>query len=449
MPDYSLEKIIDSDTLSSPDSVFRLIYNLLIPPLAVIAAPFWLRKTYRRGGLSGRLLEKVARYDANSPVETGERRRPIYLHAASVGEANIARKLITQWSKEHPDERFLLALGTSTGFDLARKSPPTHTEVLYAPLDIPIFINELFHRYEPALIVLIEHEVWPNLMHAAEKHSIPVALANARLSQRSGKRLQRLRPLLGQMYQKLTWAGSQTNGDKTRLTAIGIRDEAVEVVGSVKFDPALETPSPTQFDPLPLLHSLGDGPILMALSTHAGEEAIFAKAANEVSGARIVIIPRHMERRDDITKELNEIGFQVKLRSSGETHATKDSKKTILLVDTTGEMPAFTKHATIAFIGKTLTAHGGQNPCEAIAANVPVIAGPQFQNFEPLATELRELEGILTITNEKQLAHALTSLAKDHNKRTQLSQVALSTLESHRGATKKTVEILAKLLNHA
>ena len=431
----------------TPRPVLRLLYNLLLPPLALVATPFWLLKTRKRNGLSRRLYEKIARYDENSPEETKEQRRPVYLHAVSVGEVNIARKLITQWAIEHPEERFLLAIGTSTGFDLALQAPPPQTEVLYAPLDIPTFTNKLFSRYKPALVVLIEHEVWPNLMATAEKNKVPVALANARLSTRSGERLKKLEPLLGSIYSKLSWVGAQSEADKPRLSAIGIRENSLQVTGSIKFDPAQETPSTSDFDPLPLLNSLGDGPILMALSTHAGEEIIFAKAAFKIPDARIVIIPRHMERRKEITTELESAGFKTILRSTGLPLTPSKLKSTILIVDSTGEMPAFTKHALLAFIGKTFSAQGGQNPCEAIAAGVPVIAGPHLENFEPLATELRTRQSILTVSNEEELAKALASLSKDSPKRSHLSQSALSALESHRGATKKTIESLAKLLN--
>jgi 3-deoxy-D-manno-octulosonic-acid transferase len=426
--------------------VFRLLSNLLLPLLALLAAPFWLWKTHKRGGLSSRLLEKLARYDADSPPATGRNRRPIYVHAVSVGEGNIARKLITLWSEKHPEERFLLAMGTSTGFDLARKSPPPRTEVMYAPLDAPPFLNEFFRTYQPSLIVLIEHEVWPNLMHVAAKHGVPVTLANARLSQRSGRRLRKLRPLLGKMYRQLTWVGVQTNGDQERLMAIGIREEALHTVGSVKFDPVLKTPSSSDFEPAQLLESLGQGIVLMALSTHPGEELLFAKAAAQVEGSRIIIIPRHMERRDEITRELIAAGFQVTLRSTGETFGEPSSTK-LLVVDSTGEMPAFTRHAQLAFIGKTLTARGGQNPCEAIAAGVAVVAGPAMDNFEPLTTELQSNGGIKIVANEAELATTLAKLAKDATTRKELSQRALQTLDAHRGATERTVEALAKVRN--
>ena len=429
--------------------MFRLLYNLLFPAVAALATPFWLLKTHRRGGLSARLLEKVARYDADSPEETGQRRRPIYLHAVSVGEGNIARKLITYWADKHPEERFLLAMGTSTGFDLACQSPPPRTEVMYAPLDFPPFIKELFSRYHPSLIVLIEHEVWPNMMHLAEKQGVPVAIANTRLSKRSGKRLEKLKKLLGSMYHKVTWAGIQTQDDKPRVSAIGIRDEALNVVGSVKFDPALETPASTPFDPSELLDSLGTGPLLMALSTHAGEEVIFAKAASRITNARIVIIPRHMERRESIQQELNEAGFAVTLRSHEETFKSNESTIRVLVIDSTGEMPAFTKLAEVAFIGKTLTAHGGQNPCEAIAAEVPIIAGPHLENFEPLASDLRVKDGLWTVTNQEELSAALEELSQNLSKRNTQSKNALKTLEEHRGATARTVEALALIKNRA
>ena len=426
--------------------MFRLLSNLLLPPVAFLAAPFWLLKTSKRGGLSPRLLEKLSRYNADSPEETGQQRPPIYVHAVSVGESNIARKLITLWSTEYPEERFLLGIGTSTGFDLASKSPPPCTEVMYAPLDFPLFINEFFSRFRPALIVLIEHEVWPNMIHAAKKNQVAVTLANARLSQRSGQRLKKLRPLLGSMYEGLAWTGAQTDEDKPRLAAIGIREPTLHVVGSIKFDPTLETPSASDFDPSPLLEALGDGPILMALSTHSGEDLIFAKAAAQVPQARIVIIPRHMERRHEIVKELTAANFEVTLRSTGETFRSETSTTKVLVVDSTGEMPAFTTQAQVAFIGKTLTAKGGQNPCEAIAAGVAVVAGPAMGNFEPLTTQLQTSGGIKIATNEQELTSELTALAQHQSQRERQSKQALLALEAHSGATERTATALAKIL---
>lgn len=411
----------------------------------MVATPFWLLRTHKRGGLSTRILEKIARYDADSPDETAKRKQPIYLHAVSVGEANIARKLITLWSERHPEERFLLAVSTSTGFDLASKAPPPRTEVMYAPLDFPIFINELFARYRPCLIVLIEHEVWPNMMHIAQKQGVPVTLANARLSQRSGRRLMKLRPLLGGMYRKLSWVGAQTNEDKPRLINIGIPEEALHIIGSVKFDPAAETPATTAFDPSTLLSSLGNGPILMALSTHEGEELLFAKAAAGIPGARIVIIPRHMERREEISQELSRNNFEVILRSSNTFPSLASSATKVLVVDSTGEMPTFTKHAQVAFIGKTLTAEGGQNPCEAIAARVAILAGPSMSNFEPLTTQLVDCGGLRTVHSEEELAKALSLLVSNSTKREKQIEQALRALEAHRGATARTMEALAKI----
>ncbi|MBK1833152.1 3-deoxy-D-manno-octulosonic acid transferase [Roseibacillus ishigakijimensis] len=432
--------------------MIRTIYNLLYPPFAAFSAPFWLLKTRKRGGLGPRLGEKLAQYGPESPRPTPERAsRPIYLHAASVGEANIARKLIVAWAEHSPEARFLLAVGTSTGFDLVRQSPPPGTEVLYAPLDVPSLIRRMLDRFQPGLIVLIEHEVWPNLMHEASRRRIPVALVNARLSERSGARLAKARPLVESMYRGLTWVGAQSEDDRPRLAAIGIREEVIHVTGSIKFDPARSTPASTNFDPRPLLTSLGpdESPILMALSTHGGEELLFARAAATVGEARLVIIPRHMERRDEICRELRAAGFAVRLRSAdagaNTPTPTTDGQTLILVVDSTGEMPAFTRHATIAFVGKTLTATGGQNPCEAIAEKIPVLAGPHLENFEPLASELRARGGLLSVTNEEELARGLRSLLSDPRAARQQAAEALAVLESHRGATDRTIAALAKL----
>ncbi|MDP0491673.1 MAG: glycosyltransferase N-terminal domain-containing protein [Verrucomicrobiota bacterium JB023] len=420
--------------------MFRHLYNLLLPGVAAMAAPFWLLKTRKRGGLSQRLWEKLSLYHAESPPPT---QGVIYLHAVSVGEANIALKLVQRWHERDPSQHFLLALGTSTGFDHAKASAGEYLQVLYAPLDFPASVSAMLDRYEPKLIVLIEHEVWPNLIYETSRRGIPVALANARLSPRSGRRLAKLRPLLGQTYEPLAWVGAQVEDDVERLAAIGIRPATIAVTGSIKFDPATTTPVVGRFDPRPFLSAIGGGPVLMALSTHPGEERLFAQAASQVQGARVVIIPRHMERRGEIEQELREDGHAVRLRSRMDPSERKEG---ILVVDSTGEMPAFTTQARVVFVGKSLLAHGGQNPCEAIAAGVPVVAGPHLENFEPLAEQLREVEGIATVNTVAELSAQLRILSTDTAKAATMTTAAQSVLEQHKGATDRTIDGLQKLL---
>lgn len=419
----------------------RFIYNLVLPIAALLAAPFWLLKTRKRGGLSARLWEKLGRYDAASPSAQED---VIYLHAVSVGEANIALKLIRTWLQREPHRHFLVALGTSTGFDHARQTSPPNCSVIYAPLDFPSAIRNTFQRYRPEQIILIEAEVWPNLIHYANRHNIPVSLVNARLSPRSGRRLKKARALIGSYYESLQLVAAQTEEDLARLQAIGVRQDSLQVTGSIKFDLDTTALPETPFDPNPFLQALGSGPILMALSTHPGEELAFAQAASKQAHTRIVIVPRHMERRDTIRQELEAQGFSVWLRSEGlpgqpPTHSTK---RQILLVDSTGELPYWTPEATVAFIGKTLRSEGGQNPCEAIAAEVPLLAGPHFANFEPLATKLRERGGLITIQNEDQMASELTNLLSSEESRSQLTRNALNALSEHRGATSRTLDLL-------
>ncbi|MEM9081763.1 MAG: glycosyltransferase N-terminal domain-containing protein [Verrucomicrobiota bacterium] len=370
----------------------------------------------------------------------------MYLHAVSVGEANIALKLIARWHQKNPQQEFLLALGTTTGFEIATKNAPAHCQVLYAPLDLPPAIQRMLSTYQPSQIILIEAEVWPNLIHYASRRKIPLALVNARLSPRSHSRLQTARPLLAPYYQKLSFVGAQSEPDLPRLQSIGIKPETLHLTGSIKFDPALQPPTRDLPDLEPLLTRLGSGPILMALSTHPGEELLFARAASQIPQARLVIIPRHMERRHDIQAELSQAGFPTHLRTqiTNPSHLTLDPHQpNILLIDTTGEMPAFTPHATLAFIGKTLLAHGGQNPCEAIAASVPLLAGPHFENFEPLATQLREARALQTISSPKELVAALQNLVESPSRAQTQAQNALHILQAHHNATLKTIQHLA------
>ncbi len=428
--------------------MFRFLFNLIAPVLYLVATPFWLKKTQKRGGLSKRLWEKLSYYQAKSPVSGEANEGLIQMHVASVGEANIARKLITCWQEADPEQKFLVTVGTSTGFDLLEAAMLSHTRIGYAPLDLPPIVKRHFNRYRPQLLILVEQELWPNLLAEAKRRAIPIALCNARLSPRSADRLKKFRWAVGKMYQHLDWVGLQVADDGALFERVGINSEKLHTMGSIKFDPATATPTaPSLTSAKPILSRLGKHPILMALSTHAGEELLFAKAAQKCPQVSCVIIPRHVERAKEILKELREAGFEVILRSTLKTEDTESLDGKVLLVDSTGEMPAFTPLATICFVGKTLTSSGGQNPCEAIAAKVPVIAGPHFENFEPLVTTLRENKGIKIIKDTETLAAAMQELLSNAEAKNKQSDDALLILEEHRGATAQTVSALSAILS--
>lgn len=414
-----------------------LFYNLLLPVFAVVAAGPWLRKMADRGGLSARLWERLGIYDRDEEFEpTGV----VYVHAVSVGEVLVALKLIGRWQMRNPDERFVLAATTSTGYELACAKAPPGVRVIYSVVDFPWLVWRVLRRFEPRLLVLIESELWPNLLQAAHLQGVPTALANARLSPRSARRYLRwrglARPVVGMLRRILAQADEHAATWRT-LTAA---PERVVVTGSVKFDQeGISAPSKRE-EFSKMIAAFGRGrPVVLGASTHAGEECLLAKALRSRPEILPVVVPRHAERRASLRVELEAAGFEVILRSA--FASPQDPTKAVLVVDSTGELRDWTAEADVVVVGKSFLANGGQNPTEAIAAGVPVLCGPHMENFEPLISELRAAGGVREC-KVRTLGEAVTVLLDDARLQRETVEAATAVLAKHRGATARTLEAL-------
>lgn len=419
----------------------RFLYNLLLPVFCVLAAPAWLLKMARRGGLSSRLWERMGFYDRAPEFEPGG---VVYVHAVSVGEVLVALKLIARWRNDDPAEKFVLAATTSTGFQVASSRAPDEVRVIYSPIDLPFLIRRLFARFEPRVIAMVDSELWPNMLHAAERRGIPCALVNARLSPCSARRYRRFKPITGRLLGLLKLVCVQAEEHTAAWRAIGVTKEAVVVTGSVKFDPeGAKEPLPRP-DFGDMLKEFGAGrPVVLAASTHRGEEVFVAEALKDLPAVLPVLLPRHAERRADVKAELERAGFEVVLRSR--FAAPQDLTRAVLVVDSTGELRDWTAHADLVVIGKSLLAQGGQNPTEAIAARVPVVCGPAMQNFEPLITELRDARAVATVQNADELRATVERLLGRARERTAMVEQATAVLVRHEGATARTCALLRRL----
>ena len=412
-----------------------VVYNLLLPIFFVLAFPSWLIKMGKRGGIGSGLLERFSffKLDAES-----EKQGAIYIHAVSVGEVLIGIKLIKQWLIDHPQERMLLVPTTATGHAVAMEYAPDGVRVIYSPLDFGFVLRRVFKRFEPKQIILMESEIWPNMLNVARKLNIPVSIANARLSQRSEKRYCQLSFLLKPLLEMISKLCSQDEIDKERWVNAGVADKKVVVTGSVKFDQSGAVTAAKRKEFSAMLIRFGHKPVVMAISTNIGEEAWIAAALVSIKDEiRLAIVPRHAERRADIVKDLERIGYTPELRSK-----LSDEVGDCLVIDSTGELREWTADADIVIVGKSILAKGGQNPTEAIAAGVPVIVGPYMGNFEPLISHLKSAGGIIEIIEPKELVTSVTGLLKNEGARNIQTEAAIGVLESHQGATKRTVEAL-------
>lgn len=398
-----------------------LIWNICYPFVVILAAPFWMLKMFRRDGWGSGLLERVGIYGRDAEFEKSG---AVYLHAVSVGEVLLALKLIARWKKETQDH-FILVPTTATGMAVARERSPEGVRIIYAPLDFGFLIRRTMQRFSPRLVVMVESELWPNLLAQTHRLGIPIGLMNARLSPRSGRRLGKITRFVKPFLEMLDHVGVPEKEDLKRWQELGVREVAMVITGNVKFDPDGAALPCRRSEFTSMLEGFPKLPVAMAVSTFTGEEEYLASAFRE-SGYLPVIVPRHAERREEVSKALD---GKVVLRSRFRAPLSEE----IFVIDSTGELRDWTAHADVVVIGKSFFEKGGQNPSEAILAGVPVICGPHMANFEPLVSELKAAGGIQMVTTRSELLRALKNPLPDQSKKARM------VLEKHQGAMNRTI----------
>jgi 3-deoxy-D-manno-octulosonic-acid transferase len=353
----------------------------------------------------------------------------------------LALKLIREWLDREPGRRFVLATGTATGHAVATAAAIPGLRVTYSPLDFPSMVRRYLNRFEPSQIVLIEAEAWPHLLLTCERRNIPVRLVNARMSPRSARRFAKFASWLRPLYGLLDAVAIQEADDAAIWQTLGIAREKIHHTGSLKFDPASGARPNRRQEFQEMLDSFGaNRPVVLAASTHAGEDAFIAAAIREANPqALAVLVPRHAERRSEVTADLEKAGFLVNLRSTG-LAATGD-RRHVFLIDSTGELGDWTAHADVVIIGKSFLSTGGQNPCEAIMAERPVIFGPHMENFQPLASRLIASGGCISASGPDELARAVSAALDPDNARS-MTRHASALLAPHEGATQRILALL-------
>src|SRR6476660_6846577 len=427
--------------------MIRFIYNLFWPMGLLFFLPGYLGKMIRRGGYREKFGQRLGIYDRELRVRSSKK-RSTWLHAVSVGEVNVALKLANALRTLEPDLRCVLTTTTTTGFALACKNALPWIEVMYTPLDYWPIMRRAFSVIRPARIVLVEAEVWPNLAAAAHERRIPLALVNARLSPRSERRYLRVRFLVAPMFQLLDLVCVPELRDVERWTALGIPRNRIHVTGSIKFDPDVQAHSVPIAAPL-WEASAETAPhlVLFGGSTHRGEEEIlariFLRLREQFPSLRLFIAPRHVERLQEIRAHLAAMPLRVTLASEALTGGAVDAD--CMLLDTTGELQRWYGIATVVFVGKSLAAHGGQNPVEPILAGKPVVFGPHMENFATLAKTLVSNNAAMQVNDSDSLERAIGELLRDSESRQRLVENAQAALGEHEGATARAATLIHEL----
>ncbi|MGA9453655.1 MAG: 3-deoxy-D-manno-octulosonic acid transferase [Verrucomicrobiia bacterium] len=430
----------------------RTLYDILFTIFFVLSSPYYFVRMWRRGNWFPGFFQRFGRFDANL-MQALTNRHVIWLHAVSVGEVNLCTQLIRALEPRLPNVKIVVSTTTTTGMAELRRHLPTHISKIYYPIDRRSCVVRALGTIKPEAIILVEAEIWPNFIWRAQALGIPVFLANARLSDRSFRGYQRFGFLFRPLFASFAGVGAQNEADAARLREAGCRPEVIHVVGNLKFD-AAQLDEPRKLDAPALLRQLGvapDAPVLIGGSTHDGEEMILTEVAGRLR-ARVpklflILVPRHFERCREVGRQLREHGVKFAYRNEiAATTQFREGELDCLLVNTTGELRLFYRPATVVFVGKSLTAMGGQNPIEPGAQGKAMVFGPNMQNFADIARDFVAQNAAIQVQDPETLEAAIAELLADEKRRAELGRNALKVVRENLGAIDRTVEMILELL---
>jgi 3-deoxy-D-manno-octulosonic-acid transferase len=427
----------------------RFVYNILFVIFFWLSAPWYFLKMSRRPNWRPGFLQRFGFYGPELKKNAGAR-PVVWLHAVSVGEVGICLQLIRALEPRLPTFQFVVSTTTSTGMgELERRLPP-HIPRFYYPADFPGVVRRAMKTFRPGAIILVEAELWPNFLWRAIDKNIPLFLVNARISDRSFPRYRRAGFLFRSIFSRFRAVGCQEPGDAQRLRELGFATEAVHQVGNLKFD-AAQPDFGAKLDVRTLLRQIGvsdNAKILVAGSTHAGEEAVLAAMLSRLRKRFpelfLVLVPRHVERTAEVAQELMSRGIRFIRRTEIQTGKTGELE--CLLVNSTGELKYFYEAADLVFVGKSLTAEGGQNPIEPAALGKAVIFGANMQNFKSIVRVFLAAQAVIQVKDAGELEKAIGELLSDDRRRAELGARALKIVQQNLGATQRTVELICEQL---
>lgn len=426
----------------------RFLYNILFLIFFVISSPYYFFKMWRRGNWRTGFSQRFGRYDTKLK-QSITNRHILWMHAVSVGEMNVCMQVIRALEPRMPNLKIIVSTTTTTGMGELQKRLPPRIGKIYYPIDRRKYVARALDTINPDALVLVESEIWPNFIWRARAKRIPLFLVNARLSDRSYPRYKKFGLLFRDLFGAFDAVGAQNEADAAKLRDIGCRQDAVSVVGNLKFDAAILEGRPGVDVPA-LLAQLGvpaDAPILVAGSTHAGEEDIlaeqFLRLRARFPDLFLILVPRHFERARDVSQDLAKRGVKYMYRSEifPDTRRAPGELQ-CLLVNTTGELRYFYEHATVVFVGKSLTAKGGQNPIEPAALGKPVVFGPNMQNFADVVRIFLAQQGAVQVGNAAELEETLAALLADPARRAKLGADAQRIVRENQGAVERTVDMI-------
>lgn len=434
------------------DQVTMALYSLLLGCVLAVGSPYWLWRAAQAGagwrsGLVARLglvPRELRQHVAGKQV--------IWVHAVSVGEVLAAARLIEELEQRLGDGwRIVVSTTTSTGQALATERFTRRTDgatrVFYYPLDFAWAVRAYLHALNPKILVLMESELWPRMLSECRRAGVPVAVVNARVSDRSFARGMRVRRVWGNLLQMVTLFLAQSKEDARRLIALGAPQEAVHAMGNLKYDAG----EPKQSEIVKCLDAArGNLRIVIAGSTLSGEELLLLNAWDGIRRAipnlLLVVAPRQPARFHDVLELITGHGYIATLGSHLLGMQSDLSGGSIVLLNTIGDLAGAYSLADVAFVGGSLVPRGGHNPLEPARYGVPVVMGPSFENFRDIVEKMRSANGIRIMSGGHELRDAFVRLLSDCEAARAMGEHGRMVFEQQQGATTRTIDALMQLL---
>jgi 3-deoxy-D-manno-octulosonic-acid transferase len=417
-----------------------MIWRSLYSTLWIVLTPLlrrYLRKRAKRAPAYLEHWDERFGKDAG-PVKQGA----IWIHAVSVGETRAALPLVLAIRQQWPDVPLLITQTTPTGRQCATELYQDLAEIRYLPYDYAAAATRFIQRYQPKFGLLMETELWPNLIAAAHAADVPLFLANARLSEKSFNGYRKIRWLIGPALKQLSAVAAQTDADARRLELLGASN--IQVCGNTKYD----ITAPVEQSVLGALfrEKIGQRQVMVCASTRQGEEALILQAwAQSCSECLLVIVPRHPERFVEVAQLAQSLGFKVQLRSDQQPVKTETQ---VWIGDSMGELFAYYQAADLVFIGGSLLPLGGQNLIEPASVGIPVLMGPSTFNFTDASEKAFSAGAAIQVMDADELVVKINQLMNDLPMRETMQQAALKFSAAHRGASQRIVSMLARYLSH-
>ena len=435
------------------------LYSLLFGSWIFVMAPYFLYRAWKHQKYLPALRQRLG-FLPDTLKSDG--RPTIWIHSCSVGETLSVGPLAHLLQQRSPEARLVFSTITKTGQAIAQERFAKYGDgnSFYFPIDLAFIANKVLDTLKPSLLITIETEIWPNVLHEAKKRGIPVVMVNGRISAESFTYYRWVQPLMGPVFQNYKLLLMKAREDADRLQRMGAPASKIKVSGSIKYDRNLVEKEVTVAQAKSLDAALAltatDAPLVVAGSTHDDEESTLLEVLRRIrltpglETTRLLIVPRHPERFPVVAQLAERLGWRVKRRSDP---APGDPSADVLILDTLGELGTAYGFATIAFVGGTLIPHGGQSIMEPALYAKPIVAGPSMLNFPQIIDDFRERGGIAQITADEtdkeaqksQLTAAFIRLLLDADARETMGRAAYSVFEGSQGATQFTVDHIAAI----